>query len=132
MDYLALKSSHQLLAIISVSGFILRWVGRMRQALWTQTRIARTLPHVIDTLFLASGLVLAWQLSLLSTLPGWLIAKLAGMVIYILLGAIAMRSTPRPMRSLIFFTSAIACFLWVVTTAIYKSPLGFLMILPGL
>lgn len=132
MDYLALKFTHQLLAIISVSGFMLRWAGRMRHALWAQTRIARTLPHVIDTLFLASGLALAWQLSLLSTLPGWLVAKLVGMVVYILLGAIAMRSTPRRMRSLIFFTAAIACFLWVVTTAIYKSPLGFLMILQGL
>jgi uncharacterized membrane protein SirB2 len=126
LDYLLLKSIHQLLALISLSSFILRWAGRMQQAAWTQARITRTLPHIIDTLFLISGLALAWQLALLNSLPSWLLAKLIGLVIYIILGALAMRQAPRLLPSLLFFLAATSCFLWIVTMAIYKSPLGLL------
>ena len=98
---------------------------------WTQISITRILPHIIDTLFLASGLTLAWQLSLFNQLPAWLWAKLIGLLLYIILGGLAMHTAHRFKISCWFSGAAIVCFVWIVSTAIWKSPLGFMQILPG-
>jgi uncharacterized membrane protein SirB2 len=131
LDYAFLKSIHQSLALISLSGFIARWYGSFRAMGWTNARIARVLPHVIDTLFLASGLSLAWHLSLFNQLPPWLWAKLFGLLLYIILGGVAMHTVHRSKISGWFFGCAIICFAWIVATAIWKSPTGFMLVFHG-
>jgi len=123
-----LKSTHQLLALISVSGFMLRWYWRMRTSPLAQLLLTKTLPHIVDTVFLISGLALAWKLTLFNAIPGWLVAKLIGLVAYILLGAAAMRCTSRLPLSTGVFLAAIACFGWIISVAMTKSPFGFFLV----
>ena len=86
-----LKSLHVTLAYITVVGFILRgiWVfvdSPLRKEMWV--KIA---PHVIDTLLLGAGVLMAINLGL-SPLSGWLAAKLAGLLCYIGFGVLTMRA----------------------------------------
>lgn len=103
----------------------------MRSSQWAQTRLARILPHIIDTLFLVSGLCLAWQAAMIANPPAWLWAKIIGLVAYIILGAVAMRSAPRKPHSQLAFAAAISCFCWIVSVAMWKSPLGVFLIFSG-
>ena len=85
-------------------------------------RITRIAPHVIDTLFLASGIALVVTIDLPILRSNWLLAKLAGLVVYIALGMVALRfGQTREVRA-IAFVSAVAIFAYIVGVAIAKSP----------
>ena len=57
---------------------------------------------------------------------GWLTAKVSALIAYIVLGAVALKyGTTRAVR-LLAFGAALACFAYIVTTAVTKNPLFFL------
>jgi uncharacterized membrane protein SirB2 len=126
MDYLLIKQLHMGLALISIAGFMLRWYWRMQQSPLALAHAARTLPHLVDTLLLGSALAM---IALTGTVPvgtDWLSAKVGGLVLYIVLGVIAMRSAPVKSRSVPAFIAAVLVFCWIVSVAVSKSPRGFL------
>jgi uncharacterized membrane protein SirB2 len=56
---------------------------------------------------------------------GWLTAKLIGLVVYILLGMMALkRGRTRKVRA-VFFVAALTAFAYIVSVALTRSPLGF-------
>ena len=83
MDYAAWKLLHQGAVTVSISGFVLRGAASFAGAQWTRGRLARTLPHVVDTLLLLSALVMAWSLRLNPAGTPWLAAKIGGLLLYI-------------------------------------------------
>ena len=126
MDYLLIKQVHMALALVSISGFVLRWYWRMQQSPWALTRAARIIPHVVDTLLLASAIAMIALAAQVPVGMDWLGAKINGLVLYILLGMVAMRSAPVKSRSLPAFVAAMLVFCWIASVAVSKSPLGFL------
>jgi uncharacterized membrane protein SirB2 len=56
----------------------------------------------------------------------WFGAKITGLVLYILLGMIAMHAAPSVRRSLPAFIAAVLVFAWIVSVARTKMPLGLL------
>ena len=52
MDYATLRLVHQAAVMLSISGFIARGLAALAGAAWVRGRVARTLPHVIDTVLL--------------------------------------------------------------------------------
>jgi uncharacterized membrane protein SirB2 len=129
MDFLTLKIVHQSAVVLSISGFFARGIGALMGAAWVRGRIAKTLPHVIDTVLLGSALWLAWMLRLTPGNAPWLMAKIAGLVIYIGLGMLALRpGRPLPVRALAW-VGALLTFGWIVSVALTKSPLGALAFL---
>jgi uncharacterized membrane protein SirB2 len=126
MNYLLLKQIHASLALVSIAGFILRWCWRMMQSPLAQLRSVRIVPHVIDTLFLATAILIGIMVSDDALSAAWFSAKIIGLVLYILLGMAAMRSAPVVGRSLPPFITAVLVFAWIATVARTKSPLGFL------
>jgi uncharacterized membrane protein SirB2 len=91
VDYLAVKTIHQTAVALSFGGFVVRGLAALRGARWVRARAARTLPHVVDSVLLASALVLAWSLRLDPTATPWLAAKIVGLLAYIALGIVALR-----------------------------------------
>lgn len=126
VDYLLLKQLHTGLALISIAGFVLRWSWRMQQSPLALQRATRIIPHVVDTLLLASALAMIVLAGQVPVGPGWLSSKIAGLLLYILLGMIAMRSAPAKSRSVPAFAAAVLAFCWIVSVAVSKSPRGFL------
>jgi uncharacterized membrane protein SirB2 len=55
----------------------------------------------------------------------WLTAKMGGLIAYIVLGVIAMRTAAREARCVPAFLAALLVFGWVLSVAVSKSPLGF-------
>lgn len=126
MDYLDIKAVHQAAVALSFCGFVARGAGALAGAAWVRGRIARSLPHVIDTVLLLSAVALVWLLRMNPINAPWLMAKIAGLVAYIGLGMVALRpGTPRGVR-VVAWLAALAVFGYIVSVAITKSPAGFL------
>ena len=125
MDYATIKAVHQVSVSLSLAGFIARGLGSLGGARWVASRLARTLPHVVDTVLLASALTLAWMARLDPANTPWLGAKVLGLVAYILLGSLAMRpGRPWQLRAAAWLT-ALLVFSWIVSVAVSKNPYGF-------
>ncbi|MGZ5132975.1 MAG: SirB2 family protein, partial [Caldimonas sp.] len=114
---------------LSLLGFFGRGLASLRGAAWVRGRLARTLPHIVDTVLLASALSLAWTWRLVPGAAPWLTAKVVGVVVYIGLGMVALRpGRPVPVRAAAW-VAALATFAWIVSVAITKNPLGVLALL---
>lgn len=126
MDYAALKLIHQGAVAISITGFFARGAGALAGAGWARNRAARTLPHVVDTVLLATAIALAWMLQMNPLVTPWLAAKIVGLLAYIGLGMVALKpGRPVAVRAAAWI-AALLCFAQIVATAITKDPLGLL------
>lgn len=121
--YETLKGLHVGLAMISVTGFVVRWIAAEQGAGWMQARWVRIVPHLVDTLLLLSGAAMAvhwgsasWQ--------GWLGVKILALIAYILCGSVALKnSRPAGVRRLAFAAALLAVG-WIVSIALSKSAWG--------
>ena len=134
MSYATLKLIHVSAVALSFSGFAARGVGVFSGASWVRHRLTRTLPHVIDTVLLASALGMLWVVHLVPWAVPWLRAKIAGLILYIALGALALRpartgaTTSAAARGhQLAWTAALTVFGYIVSVAITKDPRGALL-----
>lgn len=125
MDYAFFKLMHQSAVTLSALGFATRLVASLAGAAWVQGRLAKTLPHLVDTVLLASALTLAGMARINPVHAPWLMAKIGGLLLYIVLGMVALR--PRHGRATRAVAGALALLVlgWIVSVALHKSPLGF-------
>ena len=123
-SYVTVREVHVTAVTLSLTLFVVRagWMLRAPERL--RRRWVRIVPHVVDTVLLLSGVWLAWQLGILGV-RGWLPAKLVGLLVYIVLGAVALRRGRARGVRIAAAIAAIATFAYIVSVAITKSPLGF-------
>ena len=79
--YLAVKNLHVLCAVLSGTGFVLQGIWMMMRSPVLEHRVTRTLPHVIDTIFLASAITLAAMSAQYPFVAPWLTAKVIGLLV---------------------------------------------------
>lgn len=119
--YSILKLVHVSAAILSISGFALRGYWMLTGSALLGQPLARITPHIVDTLFLLSGIGLIAVLNLPVLQVPWLLVKLAAVVVYILLGTIALKRGRSKTVRTIAFGLAILTFLYIVGIALSKS-----------
>jgi uncharacterized membrane protein SirB2 len=120
--YFALKHIHLGCAALSLGLFMLRGAWMFSGSPLLDSRFARVVPHVIDTMLLASAIGLMLVIRQYPIVQGWLTAKVVGLLVYIVLGTIALkRGRTRLQRSVAFF-AALAVFAWIVLTARHHAP----------
>lgn len=124
--YYAIKNLHMLLVVLSISGFVLRGVWMVSGSALLRHRITRTVPHVIDSALLVTAIALAVMISQYPFVSGWITAKVFGLVLYIVLGVIALRLGPTLWLRIVAFAGALVTYAWIVSVAITKKPWGFL------
>lgn len=129
MDYATLKLVHQSAVTLSIAGFFARGWGSLADAAWVRHRVARTLPHLVDTVLLGSALGLAWLLQLNPLGTPWLAAKIAGLLAYIGLGMVALRPQRPPAQRALAWIAALLCFAQIVAVAITKQASGVFSLL---
>ncbi|MGE5089095.1 MAG: SirB2 family protein [Candidatus Levyibacteriota bacterium] len=123
--YVSIKAVHMASVATSFALFAVRGAWRWRLPERLRQRWVRIVPHVVDTILLASGIALAAMIGASSGAHAWLGAKVAGLVVYIVLGSIALkRGRTATVRSAAFF-AALVTFAWIVSVAVTKSPAGF-------
>ena len=122
--YALLKAVHVGSAMLSVGLFVARGAWMMSSPALLDQRWVQIVPHVIDTALLASAIALAIMIGNYPGTHAWLTAKVAGLVVYIVVGSIALkRGRTREVRVAAFF-AALAVFAYIVAVAFTKSPAG--------
>ena len=121
-DYLTLKTIHVAAAALSISGFIVRGVWMLRDSPRLHSRGVRIVPHVVDTILLASAIGLLVVLGLYPWNYGWLTAKLLALVAYIVVGAIGLRYGRTKRVRAAAWVGAIVIFAYIVGVARTHSP----------
>jgi len=117
-----LKLLHVTLAAVSLLGFVARGVLALRGSGVLARRWVRVAPHVIDTLLLATGVIMAVRYSISPAAQPWLAAKLAAIVAYIVLGSLALKRARTPRGRAAAFAGALAMFGYVVAVALTRNP----------
>ncbi|XTZ40226.1 invasion regulator SirB2 [Salmonella enterica] len=118
---------HLTSAALTVSLFVLRYWWRWSGNPHLQARWVRVAPHCVDTLLLLSGVGLMWVTGYLPfTVKGaWLTEKLFSVIIYIVLGFIALgRHRPRSQQvGFIAFSLGLVVLYIIIKLAATKVPI---------
>ncbi len=122
--YAVLKLVHRTCALLSITGFSLRWGAGLAQQAWVHGRSARTLPHVVDTLLLLTALALATLAGFTPVNAPWLTTKIVALLAYIGLGMIALSARRRRRLRLAAGIGALLVFGHIVAVAYAKHPAG--------
>jgi uncharacterized membrane protein SirB2 len=117
------RNIHVVLAYVTVIGFLLRAAWAFMGSPALKSRPARILPHVVDTVLLVCGLVLAFGIGYPIT-SGWLAAKLIALLAYIGFGVLTLRATTVPLR-LVGVLGALASVGYIFAVAFTRDPSPF-------
>ncbi|MCX7163471.1 MAG: SirB2 family protein [Rhodocyclales bacterium] len=124
-----IKYIHVASVILSVAGFFLRGMLVISASPLIEARWVKVLPHINDTILLIAALSLAAMSQQYPFVAGWVTAKVLGVIAYIILGSLALRTgTARPMR-IACWLAALTVFGWIVSVALTRHPMGFLAVL---
>ena len=118
IGYLAVKHVHMTCAVLSGGFFTLRGIWMLMDSPLLQRRWAKIAPHIIDTVLLASALIMVvWSRQYPFVQP-WLTAKLFALLLYIVLGTIALKRGKTKTVRAIAYVGALAIFSYIVTVAL--------------
>lgn len=121
--YLIIKNIHIVAAMTSIAGFVLRGVWMIRGSSMLERKLVRVLPHIIDTVLLVSAIWLSILLAQYPFVAGWLTAKLIALIIYIVLGMIALRRGKTRRQRIVAFSFAVLAFVYILLVAVFKTPM---------
>ncbi len=121
--YLSLRMIHIGCVAIAAAGFLLRGAWMLRCSPLLDHRLTRTLPHVNDTLLLCAAIGMAWMARLNPLDHAWLMAKLTGLIVYIVLGSVALRRGRTLTIRALAFAGALFSFGYIVAVALTRNPL---------
>ena len=131
LTYFWIKSLHTIAAFATLSGFIVRGYWMVSRSDNLNRTVTRIIPHIIDTILLVAAIALVMTLQLNVFAQPWLLAKITGLVIYIVLGTIAIKRGPSRQIRVIAFVSALSVFAYILGVAMTKSPASWLTFLLG-
>jgi uncharacterized membrane protein SirB2 len=120
--YPLVKHLHLLTVAITLALFVLRGVWMMMDSPRLKARWARIVPHVNDTLLLASGIALAVLLQQYPLVHGWLTAKLVALILYIVLGTVALKRGRTKGQRVAAWFAALAVFAYMLAVARAHDP----------
>ena len=124
MDYLTLKSIHVSAVAASYLLFVIRGVWMMRDSPLLTHRAVKIVPHVVDTVLLASAIALAILSRQYPFEASWLTAKVFALIVYIGLGTIALKRGRTRRVQIVAWIAAQLVFAYIVVVAITRDPLG--------
>lgn len=126
MDYATLKGVHVSAVATSYCLFVLRGVWMAQGSQRLHARWVRIVPHVVDTVLLASAISLAVLMRQYPFVVGWLTAKVIGLIVYIALGTIALKRGRSRRTRIAAWIAAQVVFFYIVAVAVTRNPVVFL------
>jgi len=122
--YPVLRRVHIGCAFLTIVLFTLRGGLMMADSPWQRTAVLRYLPHAVDTVLLTTALMLTTVIHQYPFAVGWLTTKVVLLVIYILLGSVAIKHGRTKRVRVTAFIAATATVAFLVTVARAHDPLG--------
>ncbi len=119
------KHIHMTLAVLSISLFTLRFIWTFINSPKLQAKWVKITPHIIDTLLLVIGVVMAVQYSINPIEQLWLGEKLLAVVAYIFTGYFTLKLARNKPMQLIGYLGAIGWVMLIVRLAMSREPLFF-------
>jgi len=117
------KQVHVASALLSGCGFFIRGIWMMWDSPLLQARLTKIAPHVLDTVLLVSAIVLASQWGWAALEMPWLLAKIVALLLYIVLGTLALKRGRTKTVRMVAWLAALGVFAYIVAVALTKTPL---------
>ncbi len=124
--YLSIKLLHITLVALSGTLFLLRGAGVLAGQAWPMRPAVRRASVLIDTGLLGAGVTLWVLLSWHPLQHPWLGTKLALLLVYIVLGSLALQRAPRRGQRALCYVAALLVYGFMATVAVGHHPLGAL------
>ncbi len=119
------KTIHLICIVLSFSGFFVRGIWMLQGSAKLSQRWVKMAPHIIDTLLLASAILLAVKMRISPLEHDWLLAKIVALLVYIGAGMVALRFGRSRNVRLGAWVFGLLTFLYIVSVAFSKSVLGW-------
>lgn len=124
--YPALRHTHIAMVLLSGALFAARGLGVLRGQAWSMHRAVRLASYGIDTLLLGAALGLLWVLGLNPFAVPWLATKITLLLLYIVLGSLALKRARTAAGRRANYLAALLCYGFMLSVALTHSPLGAL------
>ena len=121
-SYIALKHLHMTAVALSGLFFLIRGGWLLQNSPQLQAKWVKISPHIIDTILLLSAIAL---LVVGHQFHAWVHVKITLLIVYIGLGVMAFRKAKTTHQKVGFLVSAMMVYMFIISVAIAKSPLGF-------
>jgi uncharacterized membrane protein SirB2 len=118
--YILFKIIHMSFAIISILGFATRGILKIQGSAVLEKKLVKVLPHVVDTVLLASAIVLVVMSGQYPFSTPWVTAKLLGLIVYIGLGVFVMKKAKTQKSRIIAFVLALVTVAYILMVASTK------------
>ena len=125
--YFIVRDIHIGSVILSFALFLIRAGLMFADVSWRKHGLLRIGPHVVDTVLLSSALVLSFVSRQYPFVQPWLTAKVLALIVYIVLGSLALKRAPTLRMRAVFFVLAALVFLFIVSVARTRNPAGFFL-----
>ncbi len=119
----SVKILHLASVLLSYTLFFLRGIWVLRASPVMRQRWVKIAPHIIDTVLLGSAITLAVLLDISPFAAPWLLAKIIALLLYIVLGSIAIKRGKTRRVKLVAWLAAQAVFFYIVLTALAHDPI---------
>lgn len=126
IHYLSIKGLHLTLVVVSGLLFAARGAGVLAGQAWPMWPLARRISVLIDVALLSAGVTLWVLLSWHPLQHPWLGTKLALLLVYIVLGSLALKRAPRRGQRAGFFVAALLVYAFMASVAVSHQPWGWL------
>ncbi|MBT9540334.1 SirB2 family protein [Thiobacillus sp.] len=126
MAYSLLKQLHLTTLVVTLALFVLRGVWMMAESPRLHARWVRIVPHINDSLLLASGISLAMLTRQYPLVNGWLTAKFFALILYIVLGTIALKRGRTRSQRIAAWIAALLIFGYMAAVAVSRDPVPFI------
>ncbi len=123
--YPQIKFVHVLCVILSGSLFSLRGVLMIARSRFTNHVALRVLSYAIDTTLLTAALMLITMLHQYPFVQAWLTVKVLMLVVYIVLGVLALKRGRSRAVQISCFIAALLVYGFIVSVALAHAPWGF-------
>ncbi|MCW8908270.1 MAG: SirB2 family protein [Sedimenticola sp.] len=122
MLYYWIKELHVATVVFTVSFFSIRLIWMYTGSRLVNRPWVRRLSQANDSLLLVAGITLAVMSHQYPLVMSWLTAKLAVLILYIILGMFALRWAPTRNSRLLFGVLALASVGYIVAVALTRTP----------
>ena len=124
--YFQIKMVHIAAVLASGGLFAVRGALVLAGVKWAMSAPLRYLSYTIDTVLLTAALILLTALKLNPFVVPWLSVKLALLVVYVVLGSLALKRARSRRSRAVFYVAALATFAFMYFVARAHHPLGIL------
>ena len=116
--YMAVKHTHMMLALISISLFYFRFYQQQLKGKQLNKAL-KVAPHIVDTLLLVSAVMLCGLIAQYPFVNSWLTIKIGFVVGYILFAAFAMKAEQKS-KAVQMLSISSACLMFAAFFAVTK------------